>query len=502
MNLFRRITGNWPLHLILLPFFFIIHLYVQFAGLLYHREVFIAFLKISGCLALSFLVWNLVMKNSAKAAVITTISGILFLFFGDIKFFFAQLPLLNHLAHYRFFLPLLSLLSIIAVIKIRRSRQLIRTTLFLNILFILYITIDIGRWFFPVHNKTGLVNTNLLTTDRDLPKNRNNSLPNIYYILLDCYPATDYQREMLGVNNNYFDSSLGAKGFYVLKKSRSNYNFTAFSMAATLGMNYFSNIDTVNRIGSYNYNYAIGALRKAPLFTFLNKTGYTFYNLSIFDFLNYPAFKKELFLSISTTQLVFYNTLWSCLVRDFTWQLFPGLIKKQETIRKENRQKFFSPQKTYNLRLLDTLSKFPVAGNSPYFVYAHLAMPHFPYFFDSTGTPYPEKSIYTDSLITDKNKFANYISYTNQKMEKLLTELLKKSSGQDVIIIQSDHGLSDMDWSRQQDAFRNYTAYYFPDKDYRMLSDSMSNVNTFRVLLNKYFGQQLPLLPDRSYFIR
>lgn len=105
-------------------------------------------------------------------------------------------------------------------------------------------------------------------------------------------------------------------------------------------------------------------------------------------------------------------------------------------------------------------------------------------------------------MITDRSKFANYIVYTNHKIAELVNGLLKRSGGNDIFIIQSDHAIDDLDRTKKQDAFRNYSAFYFPDKDYRMLYDSMSNINTFRVILNKYFEQKLPMLPDKTYYIR
>jgi hypothetical protein len=42
--------------------------------------------------------------------------------------------------------------------------------------------------------------------------------------------------------------------------------------------------------------------------------------------------------------------------------------------------------------------------------------------------------------------------------------------------------------------------YYFPDQDYTALYPAISPVNTFRVVLNQYFGADYPLLPDRHFF--
>ena len=43
-------------------------------------------------------------------------------------------------------------------------------------------------------------------------------------------------------------------------------------------------------------------------------------------------------------------------------------------------------------------------------------------------------------------------------------------------------------------------AYYFPGQKYGALYPGISPVNSFRVVLNTYFGADLELLPDRSYF--
>ena len=43
-------------------------------------------------------------------------------------------------------------------------------------------------------------------------------------------------------------------------------------------------------------------------------------------------------------------------------------------------------------------------------------------------------------------------------------------------------------------------AYYFPGGRYEGLYQDISPVNSFRVVLNTFFGAKLPLLPDRSFF--
>lgn len=491
------IGKTWPLHLLLLPLYFIFHAWVRFAGLLNGGDCLIAFIKILASILLVFFIFKLILKDTSKAAIFSASLGIAYLFFGDIKYTLDQIPLLRTISHYKVFIPLLILLIAFIFYRIYKSKQLHNGTLFLNCLLLIYIIIDVIKVLGPSNVNTGIVKTKLQ------PVKLTNGPYNIYYLLLDCYPSPSFQQEILGMTKtNYLDSSLAGKGFYVIKEPRSNYGNTAFSMASTFGMNYLTALDTINRMDAHHYNRAMSIVKHSPLFGLLKQNGYTFYNFSIFDIPDHPAMKKDAFLSATTSQILFYNTAWDCFKRDLLWQIRPG--KKATAAEMIKAQKeFFDPQKVYNIHLLDTLMKFePADKQKPFFLYAHVEMPHFPYFFDSTGKENPDESIYTDSMITDKKKFAGYISFANKKAIAIVDHFLQLSGGDDIIIVQSDHAIADMDWGRKNNAFRNYSAFYFPRKDYKQLYEGMSNVNTFRVILNEYFGQQLPLLPDKSFYTK
>ena len=43
-------------------------------------------------------------------------------------------------------------------------------------------------------------------------------------------------------------------------------------------------------------------------------------------------------------------------------------------------------------------------------------------------------------------------------------------------------------------------AYYFPGRNYGGLYERISPVNSFRVVLNTFFGAGLDLLPDKNFF--
>ena len=51
-----------------------------------------------------------------------------------------------------------------------------------------------------------------------------------------------------------------------------------------------------------------------------------------------------------------------------------------------------------------------------------------------------------------------------------------------------------------EDRMKILNAYYLPEGGGEEIYSEISPVNTFRVVLNMYFGGNLPLLEDRSYF--
>ena len=50
-------------------------------------------------------------------------------------------------------------------------------------------------------------------------------------------------------------------------------------------------------------------------------------------------------------------------------------------------------------------------------------------------------------------------------------------------------------------AFETFSSFYFPDGDYQNLNDSIQPVNTFRIILNKFFGSNYPMLGDSMIYV-
>ncbi|MFT3750754.1 MAG: sulfatase-like hydrolase/transferase [Agriterribacter sp.] len=498
-----------PLHLFLLPVFFTINIYVQYAGLISMESLAVT---LAGAFTFIFFLFkslNYFIGDKIKSGLIATIMSILMLYFGDIKVGLSLIPGLFFLERYRYFFPLMILLSFSVLLGIYRSKNLHSFNLYVNTLFAFYTVLAIARFGAVINEayqfskeqerQKKQVKDMLMTGSVD-----KNKMPDIFFIMPDCYPSTLYQHEMLHYDNSYFDSALVSRGFYVASGSRSNFNRTTFSIPSTIDLNYLNFIDTSFAYPAIEYSKALAKAKKATLFTLLKIYDYKIINLSIFDLEDAPAFTKANFIRSSERGIILNNTIIGCYIRDFSWRLTKPATASPGYLTNEIIEHYKGYEK-HNYKVIDSLQSILLTNNSdsiPKMIYLHLYMPHYPYFNDSAGNRYPDVDVFKKGGEVDRQKFAGYIKYTNQKLLNIVDGILQKTDREAAIVLQSDHGFDDIDVSRPQDAFRNYKAVYFHDKNYSMLYDSISNVNTFRVLLNKYFNQHLPMLPDSSYYIK
>jgi len=74
--------------------------------------------------------------------------------------------------------------------------------------------------------------------------------------------------------------------------------------------------------------------------------------------------------------------------------------------------------------------------------------------------------------------------------------LLADTSRKKIIIIQGDHGYRYYENAPVHKKFEALNAIYFPNKNYEGMYKKMSHVNTYRFVLNKFFGAKLPILKD------
>jgi hypothetical protein len=179
----------------------------------------------------------------------------------------------------------------------------------------------------------------------------------------------------------------------------------------------------------------------------------------------------------------------------------------------------YDMHRAFILSTFDRLKDIP-AMDGNFFVHVHVIAPHPPFVFDADGGSIPHTEPFT---LLDGNYYLKikdhsrkgYISdyrkqlqYINTLVLDTVDAILADSKTPPVIIIQSDHGpgsqlhLGSLEQTLPVERFSILNAYYFPDQDYTSLYPSISPVNSFRVVINQFFGGEYELLPDRHYYSR
>jgi len=173
----------------------------------------------------------------------------------------------------------------------------------------------------------------------------------------------------------------------------------------------------------------------------------------------------------------------------------------QVPIDHEKRQKVFCN--------LSELPQIHQKFEEPVFVFWHILSPHTPWVFDSNGDPPLQK---VSSLMKNVEKrqtaYLNEMEFINKKT---IDKILLESNSPPIIILQGDHGPGSL---RGDDIIRGdkksdefirermsiFNAYYFPDQNSKLIYDSITPVNSFRLILNEYFNENYELLDDKNYF--
>jgi hypothetical protein len=242
-------------------------------------------------------------------------------------------------------------------------------------------------------------------------------------------------------------------------------------------------------------SYCYDKIKYSVIRDYFLKMGYQFINYSVFDFQGQPAPFADEILPVST-KLITAQTFLNRVQRDLGFNLITR-FKSKAAIKKFI---YFNFHNNNNILKLTE----GIAGTStavPRFIYAHIRMPHFPYYFDSSGAEQPYEKL-GEAFNGDTGMYINYLRYSNNHITGLIDSIQKKSAKPPIIILWSDHGFRHYTFPvANKYHFMNLNAVYFPDRNYAALPDSISGVNQFRVLLNTRFSQRLPLLSDSTVLL-
>jgi hypothetical protein len=322
----------------------------------------------------------------------------------------------------------------------------------------------------------------------------------IYYIVLDRYPDARTLSEQFGYDNRSFLDALEERGFYVASDSVANYLKTAFSLVATLEMDYLD-------------MEALGAAAAKP-------TDWKPLHDRLQGELAVPAFLKA-----NGYRYVHVATWWGgTLTNRLADQVlayggtseFDALLVDTTMLRAADMFGVEAALASRDVKRLHTLFQFSrleemASAPGPKFVFAHITLPHDPYVFDADGDYLSEAQARERS---PEQNFVEHVEYANRRVLGVVERLLDvPPERQPIIVVGADEGPLPDRFAGHQDTFewqqarpdeierkfRILNAFYLPGVEDAGLYPSITSVNAFRLIFNAYFDTDLPLLPDRAF---
>jgi hypothetical protein len=433
----------------------------------------------------AFLLWmllSLILKDVSKAALATSLVLFFFFFYGH---FYELLEKQDvFVLKHSLLLPgaLLVLGYCIYFIKIAR-RNFQTTSRILNVVAAVLIVINLGMIASFEITKAGPQNevvepeTGAITT---IDQTKLNTMPDIYYLIFDEYANPSTIKEYYNYDNSQFVADLTDKGFFVAGASKTKTMYTQKSIASALNMEYFTD-EVADQI-------AYQKITSNKVVDFLTARGYKYvYFGTWFEFGKYKI-NADLYYN-------FYDTSQhSAVVPEFS-RIFWNSTMLRPFYDYLTQDQYETYYRAGLMNTLEQLKKMPEVPG-PKFVFAHIMCPHHPFVFGANGEHVSLAGFYN---WRDRQFYLGQYIFITKQIEELVDMLLQTSVSPPVIIIQSDHGVrpihADIDIGGEEWQ-KIFNAYYLPGGGEKLLYDSISPVNSFRIIFNYYFGTDYELLKD------
>lgn len=476
------------------PLLFALYPVLFYYDLNKHEMFFSATLRsiflVIGAAGLGLLLFRALLGTIQKAAVLTSLCLVLFFFYGSLVDRIPYIELGGAVVGNQFLaLAGYAIILTCAVLSIRRTQSALRgATQFLNtasLALVLFPIASILVYQFNVSGSGAKQQEPTMITASTGKETKKTETPDIYYIILDAYARRDALKTFYGFDNGGFIEHLRNTGFYVADKSRANYPVTLLSLPSSLNMNYLDPLTRPNEENGSRFVPVKPLIENHLIMRFLKSRGYTY--------LHFSSGSEATNANRYADQTISYAGQPSRFEEYLAKKTFLSALKLDFL---DNRQ----IKRNVVLHTLKQLESVPQNPN-PTFAFAHILMPHEPYVFDQNGD-IPQGP---EGIISMRG-YLGHLSYANKLVKKLVAKILSDSKTPPVIILQADHGtlqhyqglvLNEM-YLKERMGILN--AYYAPGIDVKKFYPTISPVNTFRLIFNHYFGTQMELLPDRSYY--
>jgi hypothetical protein len=335
--------------------------------------------------------------------------------------------------------------------------------------------------------------------------------PDIYLIVLDGYARNDVLKDLYSFNNSSFIESLERRGFYIAQKSHSNYLQTPLSFASFLNSSYLNAVPNLAGKESINRLPLLELIEEGRVINDLLRNGYLLVTTeSGFQFTELE--RSDRFLSPFSSSLSTFERFFLSTTVLTAFEEIDLPIKKKFT--KYVPIPGYDTHRGNVLFSIDALKNEIPNMKGPKFVVIHIVSPHPPFVLDKNGDnitpdrPYlpGDGEAFGGNSLEYQRQYIEQVEFLNKEILKAIDEIIANSPIPPVIILQGDHGPGSL--LRRDDITHTcvwerasiLNAYYLPGVSQEVLYPEITPVNTFRVVLNSYFGTNYELIPDKVYF--
>jgi hypothetical protein len=333
-------------------------------------------------------------------------------------------------------------------------------------------------------------------------------------LIVDGYARADVLQEIYGFDNREFLAGLRERGFYVAEESRSNYAQTMLSLASSMNMAYLSALPERLGVDSQDRGALRAMVRESVVRESLAEQGYRMIALESSYYLTDLQTVDEYWpANLSHPALVALTPFEANLLETTLLKIVLDALVAVDSALAEGL--YTAGYQGHILRTLWTFRTVPTAALRPgeAFVFAHIVAPHPPFVFGPEGeiieqtTPFTLKdgSFFYAGRELYIQRYRDQLVFVNTELLRMVDEILASSPTEPIIILQADHGSGAYtDWDSVErtnlvERFGILNAYFFPTEAYDQLYPQITPVNSFRVVLNQFFGQDLTLLEDLTW---
>ena len=460
----------------------------------------------SAALAWWLLLW-LATRDRHIGGMIAGLSFIVFYTYRYVYFAIIDVSLMGLEVGRHRYLAGASLIILIAIyVAARRSRRdLSRFSGAANLILAVIVLVPIATIGFkslPAAGVTGLSDQPDLNPESlTLP----DQLPDIYHIILDAYGRHDVYKRIYDYDNGEFLEGLRQRGFFVAEESTANYPCTTHSLTSMLHMSYLDELAERYGENSSDPRPIFHLLNRNPVRQTLRRLGYK--EVAFITGVDWSQFTDaDLYLEPERR----IGNFTSLLIAMSPWEV---LANTEQLLA---RLGVISNDAQYRLRVRYVLNELPRVATiqGPKYVFAHIICPHNPFLFDAQGRDRPNLDWEALRIAERREKgeritefiepLREQVKFISRRVLEVIDEILARNPTPPIIILNGDHGPESqlggfhIDRIDHSERFPILNAYLLPGDANGSLYHQITPVNSYRIIFNRYFGTDFPMLPDKN----